>query len=67
MRGGLLWPVWSAILGGFLFMSAADILFAYFSTLSAVALDPLVHASFILAYGLLALGARRQLRILSDR
>jgi hypothetical protein len=65
MRGGSLWRVWVAILGGFVFMSAGDILYAYFSMKSMKGLDPLIHASFLLSYGLLALGARRQLRILT--
>jgi hypothetical protein len=65
MRGGSVWRIWVAILGGFLFMGAGDILYAYFSTKQMRTLDPLVHASYILSYGLLALGSHRQLRALA--
>jgi hypothetical protein len=65
MRGGSVWRIWVAILGGFLCMGAGDILYAYFSAKDMKVLDPLVHMSYILSYGLLALGSRRQLRALA--
>jgi hypothetical protein len=60
LRGGAVARVWTSILLGFAFMCAGDILFAYFSALGRVGLDPYVHATYILSYGLVAAGARRQ-------
>jgi len=57
--------VWLLLLSGFVFMCAGDICFAYFQSLGEEHLDPFVHATFILAYALVAGGARRQLRILT--
>jgi hypothetical protein len=65
LRGGKIWPVWAFLLGGFLFVCIGDILFAYFSILGQEALDPLLDATYILSYGLIALGTRRQLRLVS--
>jgi hypothetical protein len=56
--------VWLLLLSGFAFMCAGDICFAYFQSLGEEHLDPFVHATFILAYALVAGGAHRQLRIL---
>jgi len=42
----------------------ADIFFAYFQSLGEEHLDPFVHASFVLSYGLIAGGAHRQLQLL---
>jgi len=56
--------VWLLLLTGFAFMCAGDICFAYFQSLGEEHLDPFVHATFILAYALIAGGAHRQLRIL---
>jgi diguanylate cyclase len=57
--------VWLLLLSGFVFLCAGDICFAYFQSLGEEHLDPFVHATFILAYTLVAGGARRQLRILT--
>lgn len=57
--------VWMLLLSGFVFLCAGDICFAYFPSLGEEHLDPFVHATFILAYTLVAGGARRQLRILT--
>ena len=43
-----------------------DICFAYFQSLGDEHLDPFVDATLILAYALIAGGARRQLRILKS-
>jgi hypothetical protein len=64
-RGGAVASVWTSILAGFAFMCAGDILFAYFSALGRVGLDPFVHATYILSYGLVADGARRQRALLA--
>ena len=58
--------VWLLLLTGFVFLCAGDICFAYFQSLGEEHLDPFVHATFILAYALIAGGARRQLRILKS-
>lgn len=65
-RGGKVARVWAALLAGFLCLAAADILFAYFSVLGQKALDPLVDATFVLAYLFLAAGARDQYRLLTE-
>lgn len=64
-RGGTVWHIWLALLTGFIFTAAGDILFAYFSTLGISRLDPAVHAMFIVAYGGLAAGAMVQRRLLA--
>lgn len=63
-RGGLVVRMWVSILAGFTFMCAGDMLFAYFSALGRTGLDPFVHATYILSYGLVADGARRQYALL---
>ena len=40
------------LLGGIVFLCAGDICFAYFQSLGEAHLDPFVHATFVLAYGL---------------
>ncbi len=59
-RGGAVWKVWATLLGGFVFLCAADTLFAYFSQLDRADLVDLVDATYLLAYGLLALGVLYQ-------
>jgi diguanylate cyclase len=59
-RGGAVWKVWVRLLGGFLFLCAADILFAYFSQFDWVELTDLVDATYLLAYGFLGLGVLYQ-------
>jgi hypothetical protein len=63
LRGGRAGEVWLLLLTGFVFLCAGDICFAYFQSLGEEHLDPFVHATFILAYALIAGGAHRQLRI----
>lgn len=60
LRGGVVARMWVSMLAGLAFMCAGDILFAYFSALGRTGLDPFVHATYILSYGLVADGARRQ-------
>jgi hypothetical protein len=60
LRGSHAGEVWVLILGGIVFLCAGDIFFAYFQSLGEVHLDPFVHATFVLAYGLIAGGAHRQ-------
>lgn len=66
LRGGEVWKSWAALLAGFLFMSVGDVLFAYFSALGITKVDPLVHVTFILSYGCLALGVVRQQTLLAS-
>jgi hypothetical protein len=63
LRGGRAGEVWLLLLTGIVFMCAGDIFFAYFQSLGEQHLDPFVHATYILAYALIAFGAERQLRI----
>jgi hypothetical protein len=65
LRGGAVARVWLAVLAGFAFMCAGDVLFGYFSALGYKGLDPYVHATYILSYGLVAEGARRQHALLA--
>lgn len=64
-RGGAVWHIWLALLAGFVFTALGDILFAYLSTLGIDQLDPAVHATYIIAYGALAVGAMVQRRLLA--
>jgi hypothetical protein len=64
LRGSRVGDVWLLLLVGAAVMCMGDICFAYFQALGEEHLDPFVHASFILAYGLMAGGAHRQLQIL---
>ena len=66
LRGSHAGEVWVLILGGIVFLCAGDICFAYFQSLGEVHLDPFVHATFVVAYGLVAGGAHRQLRLLES-
>jgi hypothetical protein len=59
-RGGAVWKVWVRLLGGFLFLCAADILFAYYSQFDWSELTDLVDATYLLAYGFLCLGVLYQ-------
>jgi hypothetical protein len=66
LRGGQVWKAWAAVLAGFFFMSAGDVLFAYFQALDVTGVDPLVHVTYLLSYGFLALGVVRQSRLLAS-
>jgi hypothetical protein len=64
LRGSHVGSVWALILGGLIFMSVGDVAFAYLSSLGQEHLDPFVHTTFILSYGLIAGGTHRQLQLL---
>jgi hypothetical protein len=66
LRGSHAGEVWVLILGGIVFLCAGDICFAYFQSLGEAHLDPFVHATFVLAYGLIAGGAHRQRLLLES-
>jgi hypothetical protein len=66
LRGGEVWKVWVALLAGFFFMWAGDVLFACFDALKMQGVDPLTHAMYVLSYGFLALGVVRQHRLLAS-
>jgi hypothetical protein len=57
-RGGAIFRAWGLLLAGAVGMCAGDLLFAWFSTLNASHLDPLVHGSYLVAYACLAWGTR---------
>jgi hypothetical protein len=65
MRGGAAWKMWAALLGGFVFLSVGDILFAYLPTLGRQDVDPLIHAMYILSYALTAYGVLHQHELLT--
>ncbi len=64
MRGSHVGAVWAALLLGFVFLTMGDLSFAYFTVLGKEHLDPYVHATFVLSYGLVAGGAHKQLLLL---
>lgn len=64
-RGGAVWKVWATLLGGFVFLCAADTLFAYFNQFDWIELVDLVDATYLLAYGLLGLGVLYQRDLLA--
>ena len=63
--GGAVWRIWIALLGGFVFVCAGDILFAWFTGMSMPRLDPVVDLMYIAAYGCLALGTAYQRELLA--
>lgn len=63
-RGGAVWRVWATLLAGFVFLCAADTLFAYYSQFDWIELTDLVDATYLLAYGLLGLGVLYQRELL---
>lgn len=63
--GGAVWRIWMAILGGFLFVLAGDVLFAYSTAMSLGRLDPVIDVAYILGYGCLALGMAYQRELLT--
>jgi len=64
-RGGSVGTAWTLVLTGFVFMCAGDVLFAYFTALGKTGLDPFVHGSYILSYGLIAGGVRKHVALLA--
>jgi hypothetical protein len=65
LRGGAVARIWSSMLAGFAFTCVGDVLFGYFSALGRVGLDPYIHVTYLLSYGLMADGARRQRGLLA--
>jgi hypothetical protein len=65
-RGGGVWRVWALILSGFLVLSVADVLFAYFDLVGLAWVDPLLPATFSVGYTLTALGVATQRGFLED-
>ena len=57
-RGGAIFNAWAAILGGVVSICAGDLLFAWFSMLGEVHLDPLLHGAYLVGYVCFALGTR---------
>ncbi len=66
LRGSRAGEVWLLLLGGIVFLCAGDACFAYFQSFGEVRLDPYVHSTYLLAYGLMAGGAHRQLELLKS-
>jgi hypothetical protein len=65
MRGGAAWKIWAALLGGFVFLCVGDVLFAYVGVLGQHGVDPLIHAMYVLSYGLIARGVLYQHELLA--
>ena len=64
-RGGAVWKVWATLLAGFVFLCAADTLFAYFDQLGRADLVNMVDATYLLAYGMFGLGVLYQRELLA--
>lgn len=62
-HGGRVWVIRAGLLAGMVSMGAADILYAYFSTLGPSWLEPMLDALYVLSYVLVAQAASRQLEI----
>jgi len=64
LGGSQVGAVWILLLVGSAFLCLGDIFFAYSQALGQEHLDPWLHATFVLSYGLIAGGIRRQLQLL---
>lgn len=60
----LVGKVWITLLAGMFFLCVGDVAFAYLSGLELVNLDAIMHATYMLGYGLIADGIARQARLL---
>ena len=65
--GGTVGRVWSFLLAGCVAFATADVLFASFSDPALHPVDPVLHASYVLSYGLWATGTRLQLDLIGAR
>jgi len=65
-RGGQVWTVWAALLAGFVFLCAGDVLYAYFATMAQKHLESIVDAMFILAYVFIAQGTVQQYELVKS-
>jgi hypothetical protein len=63
-RGGRVFRAWALVLVGIVSLCAGDILYAYLSILDQLTLDPLVDATYVLAYLFVALGNIEQHELL---
>jgi hypothetical protein len=52
------WKIRAALLVGFLFLTAGDILFAYFTSIQTTALDPPIDLMFLVGYFFAACGMK---------
>jgi len=66
LRGSHAGDVWWILLGGLVVLCMADVCFAYVHALGEAHLHPSVHTAYLLAYGLIAGGAHRQLQLLKS-
>jgi len=65
LRGGAAWRIWAALLGGYLFLCLGDVLFAYLGVVGAEGVDAVIHATYIVSYGLVARGVLYQHELLA--
>lgn len=63
-RGGQVFRAWSLVLFGIVALCAGDILYAYFTVLGREGLEPLVNATYVLAYLGVVLGSVEHRRLL---
>ena len=66
LRLGQVGQAWLVLLGGFIFMSAGDIVYAYTSSLEIKRLDPLIHIMYLISYCMIGLGVLRQNKMLDQ-
>jgi hypothetical protein len=65
-RGGRIWTIWAALLGGFMAMGAGDILYAYFSTLGQASLESLIDVLYLMSYILVSQANLKQRELLTS-
>jgi hypothetical protein len=65
-HGGRVFRAWGMLLAGMIFQSAGDLFYAWFAVMGQTGLEPLVDATFVLAYALLAGGTLEHHRLLTD-
>ena len=66
MRGGHVWRVWAALLGGVVGLAVGDVAFSFLQNLQMSHLEPVLHVMFLAAYGLLAQAALYQREVLAE-
>jgi hypothetical protein len=66
MRGGHVWRVWLALLGGVVGLAVGDVAFSFLQNLGMSHLEPVLHVMFLAAYGLLVQAALFQREVLGE-
>jgi hypothetical protein len=65
-HGGRVFRAWGLLLAGMISQAAGDLFYAYFAVMGQAGLEPLVDATFVLAYALVAGGTLEHHRLLTE-